>query len=146
MNSMGGRPDEEIRWLEHDADLLLQVRAGSVERLFILAAEALIGVMIEEGPPAGDSFREVVLEAEETEGLFVAWLNELIYLVADGRFLVSAIDSVRLEACRLSAVVRGAEGSDGYAGSIRDVKAATWHALEILETGGGWSARVLFDV
>lgn len=143
---MDGRPNEEISWLEHDADLLLEVRAESVERLFVLAAEALIGVMIEENRSAGGSLRDVVLEAEETEGLLVAWLNELIYLVTDGRFLVSAVDSLRLEARRLTAVIRGVDGSDGSACSIRDVKAATWHALEILETRGGWSVRVLFDV
>jgi len=143
---MDRRPNEKISWLEHDADLLLEVRAESVERLFVLAAEALIGVMIEEDRSAGGSLREVVLEAEETEGLLVAWLNELIYLVTDGRFLVSAVDSLRLEEGRLIAVVRDAPWSDGSARSIRDVKAATWHALEILETRSGWSVRLLFDV
>jgi len=143
---MDRRPNEKISWLEHDADLLLEVRAESVERLFVLAAEALIGVMIEEDRSAGGSLREVVLEAEETEGLLVAWLNELIYLVTDGRFLVSAVDRLRLEEGRLIAVVRGAPWSDGSARSIRDVKAATWHALEILETRSGWSVRLLFDV
>ena len=136
-----------MRWLEHDADILLEVEAPSAERLFALAAEALVEAMLDEGAAVAErEHRRVRLRADGREVLLVAWLNEIIYLVCDGVFLPASVRLTELTGSSLEAMLAG-ETPDGSRHRLaREVKAATYHDLEVSETDGLWRGRVLFDV
>ena len=90
--------------------------------------------------------RRVRLRADGREVLLVAWLNEIIYLVCDGVFLPASVRLTELTGSSLEAMLAG-ETPDGSRHRLaREVKAATYHDLEVSETDGLWRGRVLFDV
>ncbi len=140
----------ELRQLEHTADVGFEVTAASLAGVFTGAAQALLGVIFEGGPPAAEGEpKELELEAPDLETLLVRWLDELIYRVQTlGEVPVQT--RVRLEpgdaGWRLSAelkVVPFARLADRFAG---EVKAATYHGLRIEQEDGRWRARVILDV
>ncbi|MFH1278857.1 MAG: archease [Candidatus Eisenbacteria bacterium] len=143
---MGERGGESIRWLRHDADLLLEARAATEERLFALAAEAVVAAMTDRPPTEGGERRSVRLEAEDPEGLFVAWLNEIVYLVTAGDFLPARFPSLTVEEGSLSAEIEGGAPGPNGPSIVREVKAATYHRLRLSKGKEGWTARVLLDV
>ena len=147
------------RWstIEHTADLAVEVEASSLEVLFVVAAEAVIGVMkgdeeggADPGPGAVDGaglvWRELELEAEDTELLLVDWLGEILYwaIAADPLFFKTAqVES--LEDTRLRARV-GLSNGDEAAQVERELKGVTYHDLEVSRRNGGWYACIVFDV
>ncbi len=139
---MSGRPFEEI---EHTADVGIVVKGSSLEELFENAAAGLMHFLIDPNAGVAREHREVVVEADDLEGLLVAWLNELLVLLNADGFLPVRWTVRELTERRLRADVAG-EPVDASRHKFRlDVKAATYHQLQIRKNSE-WQAQVIFDV
>lgn len=139
---VSGRPFEEI---EHTADVGIVARGGSLEELFEHAAVGLMHFLIDPHAGVAREHREVVVEADDLEGLLVAWLNELLVLLNADGFLPVRWTVRELTDRRLRADVAG-EPVDANRHKFRlDVKAATYHQLQIRKNSE-WHAQVIFDV
>ena len=132
--------------LEHTADIRIRVKAEDLPALFSRAAAAMFDIIAEKRP--GKSARrlelKVVQEAQSIDELFINWLNELLSLASVGRqvftdFRIDKIDESRVEA-RVNA-----EPAESYKIN-KEIKAATYHQLQVSKTGDGWKAEVIFDV
>ncbi len=143
---MGGDPSgQSFEVIEHTADVGIIARGHSLEELFANAASGMLHFLID--PAAGRPVegRQVVVEAEDLEGLLVAWLNELLVLLNADGFLPVRTVVRELSDRRLAAEVLG-EPVDPHRHRFRlDVKAATYHQLQIRKNTV-WQARVIFDV
>jgi len=137
--------DAEVRWLGHDADLRLRVRAPGAEALFAAAARAVVGASLAE-PPAGGARRVVRLEEPDREALLVAWLNEILYLLSSGEFLPARFERVEIDGNVLAASLAGAPAGEKPPRFLREIKAATFHGLAVEERNGIWGATILFDI
>lgn len=129
--------------VEHTGELEFHVEARTLEGLFLEAARALGRIM---GRARADSEPEpiepVTLAARDRNALLAEWLNELIFLSdRDKRlFEVSKLELVNERALR--AWIVGREVAE----LKRQVKAATMHRLDILESARGFQANVVLDV
>ncbi len=136
----------QYQWIDHDADMLLEVAADSCERLFECAGTALLEALWGVPPSSESQFTsEIRLQCEDKVDLLVAWLNELLFLSETGNSRPRSIERFRLAGNNLHAFLicetKGA-GSE----PVRDIKAATYHDLAVEEVGGEWRARIVFDV
>ncbi len=139
---VSGRPFEEI---EHTADVGIVARGSSPEELFENAAAGMMHFLIDPHAGVAREHREVVVEADDLEGLLVAWLNELLVLLNADGFLPVRWTVRELTERRLRADVAG-EPVDANRHKFRlDVKAATYHQLQIRKNSE-WQAQVIFDV
>jgi riboflavin kinase/FMN adenylyltransferase len=133
-----------FREIEHTADRALEVWGQDLPDLYAGAARgmySLMGDLNEEGPIVSE-WREVTLEAMDREGLLVNWLNELLYLAeVEGLLFVD----FRIDSLAETAMVARAGGIHAPV-TKGDIKAATFHNLEIVRDGSGWSTVVTFDV
>jgi SHS2 domain-containing protein len=129
-----------FRWLEHTAELGLEIEAPSREAVFeeALAAFAeLVG-----GGDGPLTARDVEAQADEPGLLLVEWLSELLYLADAERFVPERVVSLVLDGNRLRATVEGRLGEPGQL-----LKAVTLHRLEFREDATvGWRAHVVLDV
>jgi SHS2 domain-containing protein len=135
-----------VETIDHTADVGIVVRAATLPELFETAAEGMIGFIVEAESVESRAWVERRVEADDIEGLLVAWLNDLLSLLAADGFVpkVFVVDEVNEK--RLRATVHG-EPVDPSRHRFRlDVKAATYHMLEIRQADGEWRARVIFDV
>jgi len=132
--------------LDHAADLAVELRAPSLEDLFVEGARALFDLLgtLESTEPS--ITKTIELAARDLEELFHDWLSELLFrFSARGEtyceFRVLALDplSLRVEA--------SGEILDPERHTIeREIKAVTYHGLEIVEDERGWRTTVIFDV
>jgi SHS2 domain-containing protein len=131
------------RWVDHTAEVQLQVGAGSLAGLLAEAGRAL-GALLLRGraaEPSGEA-RTIEVSSVDREALLVDWLNEIIFRAEVERWVAVEFDVLEASESHLKANVRGAPVDDPPA----LVKAATFHGLAVEEREGGLQAEVIFDV
>ncbi|HYS01328.1 MAG TPA: archease [Candidatus Eisenbacteria bacterium] len=135
-----------VRFLEHTADIALEVEAPSLEECFARAAAGLFSSFAEKAAAAGEERTITVsLSATSLEELLVLWLEELLYRadadhLAFTEFKVDAVDDLSLgghAAARLAGSQEMAEPP---------VKGVTRHDLWVRKEGDTWRAHVILDV
>jgi len=129
------------REIEHTADWALEVWAPDLASLLAEAAcgmYRLMGVVLANG---ARQRRRIELTAGDCESLLVDFLAELLYL-AESEGL--AFDVLELEAAegRLRASLEGAP----MRSHTKDIKAVTYHHLQVRDTARGVETRIVFDV
>lgn len=139
-----------IRMMDHTADVGFELEAPSLGSLFEEARRALLMVALENPPEGGREEKEVRLSAPDLETLLVRWLNELIYLLQDLRFVPvqsrAEIHEERGTGFALAANLAGAPLEPEEQGFAGEIKSATFHGLEVRSENGGWRACVILDV
>jgi SHS2 domain-containing protein len=138
-----------FRQLEHTADLALEVEAPSLGELFAEALRGLADCVTEVEHLAPRVWCRLEARAPDRERLLVEWLGEALYRFEIERLLFCA------------ATVEILETSDGWeargeaAGERFDperhpykvaLKGVTYHGLRVEPRGGGWRARMVFDL
>ena len=125
----------------HTADWELEVWAQDMPGLFEQAARgmyALAGARMQAGPR---QVRQQVLEALDGESLLVQFLEELLYLQSMHGL---AFDEFQLhfDGWKLQANLSGAPLDS----LEKEIKAVTFHNLQIEEGRRGLEVRIVFDV
>jgi len=119
--------------------------AASPDALFETAALALTELMTDAATVKPRLERSVELKEENLDLLLVCWLQEILYLM-DTEGLVFSVFEVRIEGAALQATLRGEPFNPEVHPRKSDVKAVTYHHLEVTTHGDGWEARVILDV
>lgn len=131
--------------VEHTADLAIRAWAPDLRGLVEEAARGMLDVLLDAAPPAREQ-REVVGEGTEPEELLVDCLREILALLqVEGVVPVSVeVSQVRegRARCRVGVAPIG-EARDALA---QEIKAVTYHGLEIARREGGLEVTVVFDV
>jgi riboflavin kinase/FMN adenylyltransferase len=132
------------REVEHTADRALSVWGQTLPALFMGAAQGMYSLMSDldrEGLVATE-WRTISLEGLDRESLLVDWLNELLYLAESEDLLLLKFEIDSLTETALEGRVGGVPADE----TVVDIKAATYHQLEVKEKEGGWSTLITFDV
>jgi SHS2 domain-containing protein len=131
---------------EHTADVGLRARAADLNTLFVEAAKAMFSVM------AGDLDAvepqeeiSIALEPDEPDELLRSWLAELLYAF-HVRKLLFADFSVMIDETGLRGTARGESLDAKRHKADVEVKAVTWHGLNVEQTVDGWLAEVIVDI
>lgn len=136
----------KVRFLEHTADVGIEVEAPTLEKALEGSACALFSICadLERIEPSVRLQVKLGPFSDPSEMLF-EFLNELIYL-GDAKSMVFCRADVRKTEPYLEADIYG-ERIDFSKHVLKEqVKAATYHQLTLKETEKGWIARVIFDV
>jgi SHS2 domain-containing protein len=137
------------RFLDHTADLGIEVRAVALPELFVEALRGLTDSMVDLQRVSASVSRDVELESLDLESLFVDWLNEVIvWYETEGLVLSDA--RIRLEEAdsgwRLTGSVRGESYDPEWHGLKTLIKAVTYHQLSIEHRPEGWRASFILDL
>jgi SHS2 domain-containing protein len=137
--------------LEHTADLGIVVQAASLEELFADAAAGLCDTITERSAVLLRHQQECELVSPQLDLLMVDWLDELLFLVDSRGDLVGdaavTLEGDEEEGWRLRAVLRGEPSDAARHPQKVQVKAITYHGLEVArESNGAWRAQVIFDI
>ena len=131
---------------EHTADVGVLARADSLGELYEALAEGLADVIYDRSEVAGRVQRVVEVEAEDREALAVDFLSRLLTVVLADYFLYAAVRVEMDGELRIRATLEG-EAIDVARHEIRtEVKAITYHQLEVAPRDGRWVGRVILDL
>ncbi len=129
------------------ADEGIEVEAEHLEEIFSTAVEGFVAVLL--GRPETvipREAREVEVEGEDEGELLVALLNELIYLFDAHRWVPRRTKKVLLSPNRLRVRLEGEPFDPSRHPPPVEVKAATYHGVDVSQKGKGWHARLIFDL
>jgi len=129
--------------LEHPADLKIKVFGISKEELFSNALLAMIESMNPEiKKPEERSKRPIKIKSSDLSALLVDFLNEALYLTQVNKE-VYEINFKKITDKEIKGELIGKKVEKFG----EDIKAATYHDLEIKQNkDGSWQATVLFDI
>jgi SHS2 domain-containing protein len=138
------KPTFEV--IDHTADVGIIARGETLAEAFANVATGMFSLMVELGEVAEREERRVSVQAADLEGLLVAWLSELLYIleVEDlvfGRFEVEEMSSTRLTARAFGEPLDRERHPRGMV-----IKAVTRHLLRVGDADDGYEARVIFDI
>lgn len=145
----GGGPRDLTRPFEiidHTADIGVIVHGRTLKDLFSNAAAALFSLIADLDRIRTIDLRTVKIGAPDRESLLVRWLNELIYLWDTEHMLFRRFHILRLSSKHLEAQCSGEELDLSRHRVHRDIKAATYHMLQITRNKRGYQTRVIFDI
>ncbi len=132
--------------IEHTADIGIVARGATLVEAFEAAAEGMLSLMVDSGTVESRAWLERRVEADDHEGLLVAWLNDLLAVLAVESFVPGVFVVDQISPGRLRATVHGEPIDPDRHRFRRDIKAATYHMVEVKQVDGGWTAQVIFDV
>jgi len=127
--------------IDHTGDIGVVARAPTLEALFAECARAMFEILADApapSPSGSDAFP--VPGADPAEELR-DFLSELLYRFSTDHRMYVAF------APKPGAVDAAWEPYDGARHPLRtELKAVTYHQLEVVREGSGWRGRVIFDV
>ena len=149
-----------VTFLDHTADVGIDVTAPSLEALFHRAAVGMLALLRgaddedephdAPSPPSGratDGNGEVEtlvveLDADDVVGLLADWLRELLFLheARHADYVQATFDPLTEDALRARVETEPARPA------VREIKGVTYHELGAERTEDGWHGRVIFDV
>lgn len=134
------------RFTDHTADFGLEIFGTDAGDLFVQAAKALSDLITDPKILQNRHQRSLVVTGDDWADLMVNWLRELLYLWNGEQHLVHGVAIETLGQKHLVArVITDAYNSDIH--SIRnEIKAVTYHQIEVGPYKDGWRARVIFDI
>lgn len=137
-------------FLDHTADVAVELTAESREDLFVEALSAFTDTVTEVGQVHADRERELEVDADSLEELMVEWLGELVYRFDVDGMLFSEVSELEIDedgdGFFLTASVHGEPYDEERHPLKVEVKGVTYHELEVERTDGTWRGRVIFDV
>ncbi len=128
------------RWVEHTAEVELEIESSSREGVFRDALQALSELLMDED--GGEQLRhELTVEGHDRAALLAEWLNELVFLAESQDLVPEEVERLDLSDRRITATVRCRRGRPRHL-----VKGATYHRLAFEPHAGGYRATVVLDV
>jgi SHS2 domain-containing protein len=130
--------------LGHTSEIGLRIHADAPELLFACAARgmfSLLRVPLDLAQPPRT--HHIHVESLDGESLLVDWLNELLYLYEMTGALYNDCTVTHWTHTQLDAIVCGYPPA---ATPAVQIKAVTYHQLQVQADAGGWRAQVFFDI
>jgi SHS2 domain-containing protein len=138
-------PKGSFEFIDHTADAGIRVEAPTLEDLFETAGLAFTELVTNSDSLDCRLERRFKLEEDEVETLLVSWLQELLYLL-DTEDLVFGRFQVKIRGLSLEATAWGEPFDPSIHTMKTEIKAVTYHQLEVAKSDQGWQAQVIFDI
>jgi SHS2 domain-containing protein len=140
---------KRYEYLEHTGDIGIRAYGGTLEELFINAAQGLFEAIADLSTVGTTTQTEIEVSAESLEELMVAWLDELNFRheVEEIFFGQVEIREISTAPYRLEAVAYGESVDFTKHVVYTEIKSITYHQLIVEQTPDNrWMAQVIFDL
>jgi SHS2 domain-containing protein len=132
--------------LDHTADLKIRVTGDDPAGLFKNAGMALFDLIIGQTPLSPEKTVTIEVSGVDWADLMVNYLRELLFLWTGREKLVKMIDILNISETAVEVGVTLARYVPDRHGIIHEIKAVTYHQIQVNRTSEGWQAIVVFDI
>ncbi len=134
------------RFIDHTGDIGIIVHADELSGLFEQAARAMFEIIAELEHVHPKQASQLDIDASDLQALMVRWLSELNYRHITEEKLFCRFQIQEISPNHLHAQIFG-ESIDPHKHKIyTEIKAVTFHGLQIRQTADGFEAQIIFDV
>ena len=132
--------------IDHTADLGIRVFGENPSDLFANAGRVLFEQITETETLAGARTMSLEVDGADWADLLVNWLRELLFLWSGKRLLAKEIEVTNLSETHISARLRVDPFDPERHPVNSEIKAVTYHQVEVTQGPDEWVATVIFDV
>lgn len=140
----------EFKEIEHTADLGIEVWGNCIEELFLVAAKGMYSLSLFDPGKQGRKVTTLSASGDTLEELLISFLTELNYQLMVRYRVIHPITEIKI-----------AKSAGGYflncQGKLRvltklareiknEIKAVTYHQIEIKRKNQHYSAKIFFDI
>lgn len=137
---------ERFRFLDHTGDLAIRLWGDDPADLLRSGGIALFRVIAGDVPIHEVHTRRVTARGADLEELLVGWMNRLLLLYSVDGLLLSRFDPSPPRSGRVQGIVKGESHDPRQHGALREVKAVTYHGLQVERQAGRLTATVVLDL
>jgi len=132
--------------LDHTADLGIRIYGTDLTDLFENACNSLIDLFLNIKSPRNSTPFQITIESEDLEDLMVRWLGEILYLFDGDNTVVISNKISKLSQNHLMATLETVTFDPLIHEITREIKAVTYHNIQVIEKKGTWEAAIIFDL
>ena len=132
--------------LDHTADLGIKIHGANLIDLFENAGKVLIHLMTRINSHEKSASMKISISGDDLADLMVRWLGEILYLFEGERLVVTSINIDFITFNELEATLATIPFNSRTHKILREIKAVTYHQIEVTDKGDVWEARVIFDL
>jgi SHS2 domain-containing protein len=132
--------------LNHTADLGIKICGNNLSDLFEQAGNALIHVMFGNAHQGKTRSMKISVLGDDLADLMVRWLGEILYLFEGDELVVTSITIDSLNSSQLEATLETVSYEPEIHEILNEIKAVTYHQIQVTNRGDIWEARVIFDL
>lgn len=140
----------EYIFIDHTADIAVEVKGDSIEELFVASALSWQESTIDKREIKLLDEKEINVEELSYEELLVHFLDELNFLLLSMKWIMGQIKKIEIkkngDGIKLKAFVTG-ENIDFNKHHLKvEIKAVTFHQMEIKKSDNKYFTRIVFDI
>jgi SHS2 domain-containing protein len=138
--------DPAFELFDHTADMGIRVRAASLPELLAPARDGLYAVIgdLQATGPSEPVFLD--LTGEDAAGLLRDYLAEVLTVFDRDARIVTAVDAATFTQHHLTATLITAKLDNDRSALHREVKAITYHGLDVYSIPDGYEATLIVDI
>jgi SHS2 domain-containing protein len=136
---------KDYKFINHTADVAITVRGGDLQSLFKNSGDALIDLLFNDGEIKGINTYTITAEGDNEEELLINFLRELFFQFAVYRVVLKEIEFEEFSKTGVTAKVTGEEYDPNRHKLNIDIKAVTYHNVEIKKADDELTVSIVFD-
>ncbi|MFH1293679.1 MAG: archease [Pseudomonadota bacterium] len=138
------KPDFTL--LDHTADLGIIARGRNLRTLFEVAAKSMMYIMVKGKPADTTKTFNLSVEGYDLADLMVRWLGEILYLFEGEHELVTGVEITSVSQSHLDATLETVSFDTNLHEILCEIKAVTFHQIEVVKKDDHWETRIIFDL
>lgn len=131
---------------EHTADIGIKAWGDTREELYEALAEALAELICPRRQVGSRDSRRLVIDSRDPGALAVDFLTAMLSVAQAERMCFADVAVQQATDTHLEATVRGERADPSRHDLGAEIKAVTYHMLEVRRDGTRWTGRVLLDL
>ncbi|MBW2251567.1 MAG: archease [Deltaproteobacteria bacterium] len=136
----------KYRLIDHTADFGIHVFGSDLKGLFTNAAKAMFDQITIVKDLQPEKELKIHVTGSDWPDLMINWLRELLYLWTGKERLVGKVNIFSISEYELSATVKYDTYNPDRHVITNDIKAVTYHQIQVNRAENGWDSRIIFDV
>jgi SHS2 domain-containing protein len=139
-----------FNFIDHTADIALEIYGKTLNDLFTAAAFGFKEAVIKVNKESSNERKSIELKEASLEELLAGFIDELNFLLQTKRWLFSSVDNLEIISKEnhyyLTAELSGGELLENQFDLLEEIKAVTFHQMEISEKNKSYFTRLVFDI
>ena len=132
---------KKYEFLEHPADIKIKSYGSDLAELFANSALGMMDFLYDLQSVKITHHESIEVTGENLENLLVNWLSELLFLSDINNRAYIEFSIKKVDNTSVIAVL-----GSGMAVSRDDIKAVTYHDLQVIRVENAWEAIVVYDI
>jgi len=140
----------KINFLDHTADIAVDVEADSLDELFTASAHSWRESISDDENSLSTERRSLVMSDDDLEILLVSFLSELNYVYQSESWIMDSVHALQINkkdgVWYLGVELVGHTFNRDRANIKTEIKAITYHQMNITELNGKFFTKIVFDI